>query len=245
MISSTTSAARWRRPASRWWNSWLRMPRSPSISRGRNSTGCATPQAISASPARWWTRCWRGNRARRVERRATRLRYVAAHSLVTTALLTFRLVAARVIVVTKPGGNHDHAIACRRIRDGASMRQFGVPHRHAGAGLSVAPHHHDRAVRCRRSDRYARSAPRRAHAAVARPGHRHRERDRRRVDDRCRPCRAGVARRLYAGAGQLDELRGVWRALPDDIRLVGGLRAGVAAHLRADVDRRKEHAAGQ
>ena len=126
---------------------------------------------------------------------ATRLRYVAAHSPVTTAPLTFRLVGARVIVVPKPGGNHDHAIACRRIRGGAGMRQFGVPHRHAGARLSVAPHHHDRAVRSRRSDRYARANPRRAHAAVARPGHRRRERDRCRVDDRCWPCRAGVARR--------------------------------------------------
>ena len=39
---------------------WRRMPKSPSISRARSSTRCAIPQTISASPARWWTRCWRG-----------------------------------------------------------------------------------------------------------------------------------------------------------------------------------------
>ncbi len=50
----------------------------------------------------------------------------------------------------------------------------------AGAGLSDAQHHHDRAVRGRRSDRCHRAHRHRPYGADARSGHHHRERRRRR-----------------------------------------------------------------
>ena len=125
------------------------------------------------------------------------------------------------------------------------MRASRRRHRRAGARLPISSDHDDRAVRRGRPDRHTRAHPERAHAGVARGDHRHRERDRRRVDHRGRPCRPGDTGRLHARARQLDQLRRVRRALPDVIRLAERFRAGVAAHVRADVDRRQEYLAGK
>ena len=58
---STISAARLRRPASRWSSCWRRSPKFPGISTAPGSNSSRSLDAISASPARWWTRCWRVN----------------------------------------------------------------------------------------------------------------------------------------------------------------------------------------
>ena len=169
---------------------------------------------------------------------------VAGHLPVMTAFLTFRLLRARVIVHRKfQEGKHEDDVACRRSRGGARVRQLRCWR--AGARLSIASRHDDRAVPRRRPDRHARAHPGRAHAGVARPNHHRRERDRRRIDHRRRPGRPGGGGRLHAGARQLDQLRRVRRALPHVVRFAQRFRAGLAAHVCAHVDRREKCTAGK
>src|SRR4029450_8542612 len=109
---------------------------------------------------------------------ANRLRNVAAHLGEMTAFLTFASSARVSSSSKRPGGTDDDDVACRRIRGSARMRQSRMWHWRAGARLSIASHHDDRAVPCGWPHRYARASSGRRYAGLARPDYHHRERER-------------------------------------------------------------------
>src|SRR5262249_6544274 len=100
-----------------------------------------------------------------------------------------------------------------------------VAHR-AGAGLSVAADHDDRAVSRWRADRYDWAHRGWGHAGLAPPAYHYRKRNRRRRYYRRGPCRAGGTRWLYSQRRLLGHACPERRYLHASVRRAEGFRAG-------------------
>ena len=138
------------------------------------------------------------------------------------------------------GRDENETSIVRGLRAGSGHR------RSAGATLSVAPGHHDRAVRRGRADR--RACAHRGGAHAQRPGAigAGRERDRRFGHDRRRARRACRGGRLHDGARQLAVVRGGERHLCEPaLRRHQGLRADRAASQQSLHRRQQEGPAGE
>ncbi len=131
-------------------------------------------------------------------------------------------------------GTHEIDVIGRRVCGGARMRR-----ERAGADLSVASHHDDRAVPAGRADRHGRPRHGRPHEDHARPDRGGRERDRRRRHHRHGPGRARGARRLHAEHRPVDDPCRRRRDLSARVPRAGRFRAGVAADLVSALDRRE------
>src|SRR5215207_8934334 len=118
-------------------------------------------------------------------------------------------------------------------------------HRRAGADVPIEAGHHHRAVRGGRADRCAGAGGQRAHARLARPDRRHRERHRRGRYPRRDPFRARAGRRLHHQHGPSRHPRDQRRDLSAAVRSDRGSRASRAARLQSDADRQQERGACQ
>jgi hypothetical protein len=123
---------------------------------------------------------------------------------------------------------HEENRYCR----GACRRRRGWRPR---ARLSVASHHHHRAVSRRRSDGYARTDLERAHEGLARSACDYRDRDRGRRQHRGCPRRASGPRWLHAQHRELDKPRRGRRDVSSGARRGAGIAADIA-HQRHSVD---------